>query len=195
MAVSAKSKRDLRRRLLAHRGALDPASVQAAGEAVIRHLTDASFFEGARTIGIYAAVRGEVPLEPLFAHLGAQRLAYPRMEPGSRTLSFWVLEPGAALVPGPFEIPTPPPGRSLPVPLDALDLILVPGVAFDREGNRLGQGGGYYDATLPETPAIRVGVAHGFQILEALPRDAHDAPVDHLVTPDGVLPVLGKAAK
>lgn len=70
------------------------------------------------------------------------------------------------------------------IPLSALDLAILPGVAFDRQGNRLGRGGGYFDRFLSRVPLSvpRVGLAFRFQVVAKLPREAHDQPVDRVVT-------------
>lgn len=80
-------------------------------------------------------------------------------------------------------------GRTVVVPEDepepaAIDLVLVPGVAFTADGWRLGQGGGWYDRFLPmlRPEAVTVGVAFAAQVVDALPVEPHDVPVDHLVT-------------
>ena len=194
MAVLPRTKVALRRHLLARRRTLDASDVEAAGVAVVDWIVKAPWFEAARTIGIYAAVHGEVPLAQLLPKAEGRTFAFPRVDASSRRLSFRALEVGTALELGPLQIPTPPLIGSREVPLDTIDLILVPGVAFDHDGMRLGQGGGYYDATLPSTTALRVGVAHEWQVVELLPREAHDVPVHYLVTPSGVLRVPGKAA-
>ena len=84
-----------------------------------------------------------------------------------------------------------PDAYGIPAPKDAcpvlerekIDLILVPGLCFDSKGNRLGQGGGYYDRYLNRTRAVRVGVCHDFALLSAVPSEAHDARMDIVVTP------------
>ena len=70
------------------------------------------------------------------------------------------------------------------IPPGALDLILLPGVAFDRKGNRLGRGGGCFDRFLSKVPARvpRVGLAFKFQVVPRLPREPHDQPVDRVIT-------------
>jgi 5-formyltetrahydrofolate cyclo-ligase len=71
----------------------------------------------------------------------------------------------------------------------AVDVVLVPGVAFDRSGNRLGMGGGYYDRFLAGISAPKIALAHAFQIVEAVPVDERDQRVDAIVTPDEVVRV------
>ena len=69
------------------------------------------------------------------------------------------------------------------IPLDQFDLILVPGVAFDLHGHRLGRGKGFYDRILSAASGIKCGVAYDFQVLESIPTEAHDAKMDFIFTP------------
>jgi 5-formyltetrahydrofolate cyclo-ligase len=69
------------------------------------------------------------------------------------------------------------------IPLNKFDLVLVPGVAFDLSGNRLGRGQGFYDRILAEASGIKCGVAYDFQLLEKIPTEPHDAQVDFMLTP------------
>lgn len=69
------------------------------------------------------------------------------------------------------------------IPLNKFDLVLVPGVAFDMQGNRLGRGKGFYDRILAQASGIKCGISYDFQLLEAIPTEAHDAKVDFIFTP------------
>ncbi|MGA2247666.1 MAG: 5-formyltetrahydrofolate cyclo-ligase [Verrucomicrobiota bacterium] len=69
------------------------------------------------------------------------------------------------------------------IPLDRFDLVLVPGVAFDLGGNRLGRGRGFYDRILAVASGVKCGVAYDFQLLEKIPAEAHDAKVNFIFTP------------
>jgi 5-formyltetrahydrofolate cyclo-ligase len=77
-------------------------------------------------------------------------------------------------------------------PMSTVDLISVPGVAFDRHGHRLGRGGGYYDRLLEGFSGYSVAVAFDFQILPHIPSEAHDRPVDTLVTETEIVNVLNE---
>jgi 5-formyltetrahydrofolate cyclo-ligase len=68
-------------------------------------------------------------------------------------------------------------------PLDQFDLVLVPGMAFDLQGNRLGRGRGFYDRLLEQVSGIKCGVAYDFQLLETIPTEPHDAKVNFILTP------------
>jgi 5-formyltetrahydrofolate cyclo-ligase len=76
------------------------------------------------------------------------------------------------------------PAASCPeIPLDQFDLVLVPGMAFDAQGNRLGRGRGFYDRLLEKTSGVKCGVCLDIQLLENIPVAAHDARVNFMVTP------------
>ena len=113
------------------------------------------------------------------------RLAFPRAGP-DRHLAFALCAP-ADLVRGALGAAEPPPWAPAVDPRE-LGCILMPGVAFSEDGLRLGRGGGYYDATLRDLPdAARVGLAFDAQIVPTLPREAHDATMDAVVTETRVL--------
>jgi 5-formyltetrahydrofolate cyclo-ligase len=97
------------------------------------------------------------------------------------------VHPLGPLAPGPFGLwePTTP-----PVDPKVLDLVVVPGLAFDREGFRLGHGKGYYDRFLPQVRATRLGVVPEALLLPRLPRDPWDRPVEYLATEKGVWRVI-----
>ena len=73
------------------------------------------------------------------------------------------------------------------MPPEDVDLILVPGVAFDRDFYRLGQGGGYYDRLLSGTNAVKAGVCHDAALIGRVPREAHDIRMDAVITPGALI--------
>ena len=83
----------------------------------------------------------------------------------------------------------PDPVATAVVPPEALELVGVPGLAFDRRGNRVGWGRGYYDAFLALLGAgtCRAGLAYGFQLVEAIEHDGHDVPMDYVLTEEMTL--------
>jgi len=85
------------------------------------------------------------------------------------------------------------PAEGTETPIGQIDLIVAPGLAFDRRGNRLGRGGAYYDRFLadPERKAAVVGFGFAFQVLDEVPTDPHDRPVDAIVTEQGVIACRG----
>jgi len=141
------------------------------------------------SIFTYLAFRNEPDLALLFDLLPHARWAVPRIE--GRRLIVHPYDP-ARLVRHRFGMLEPAP--DLPVIDPAtLDLVLVPGVAFDRQGGRLGFGGGYYDRFLPTTPALRVGVTYDECLADVLPCGEHDQCVDWIVTPSDLFRVPSPA--
>ena len=140
------------------------------------------------------ACRGEVSLECVIrdALLSGKTLLLPRCEaPGIMTArSICSMDD---LAPGAYGLPEPKACCAAVMP-QAIDLILVPGVAFDRTGARLGQGGGYYDRLLKESGALRAGICHDFALLHAVPSEAHDENMDMIITPGGLIRTGRKTA-
>lgn len=176
-------KRRLRQEFLLWRQRLSPSEVAAASGAVCHHLTAWPTLHQARTVLTYLAFRNEIDLAPLFGLLPHLRWIVPRLA-GDR-LVLHSYDP-ARLVRHRFGMEEP--AGDLPVVDPAtLDVALVPGVAFDREGGRLGFGGGYYDRFLPTTAAVRVGVTYDYCLVDRLPCGDEDQRMDWVVTPSGLL--------
>jgi 5-formyltetrahydrofolate cyclo-ligase len=186
-------KRALRTDMRARREALSADERQRRAEAACARLLglpEVGIVEGKAVAG-YIAVRGE--LDPAVALSGlavrGATIVLPRVVRAGSKLDFLRVDPGAELRPGAYGIPEP--GSSvLHVVPAALDLVIVPGLAFDAAGRRVGSGGGYYDHTFttarPVTQRL-VGFAYDFQIIERCPSEAHDIPVDIVVTESRVL--------
>lgn len=187
----------LRRRLRSCREALLPDEVRAASAAVCARIARLPAFGRAARVALYSAVRGEIDTSELHAALRARgaTACYPRVAKGTGpALQFHAVAEVAALTPDAFQVPAP--NAAAPeVALGDLALILVPAVAFDRQGFRLGYGRGYYDAALAAAPAaLRIGLGHAFQLVDPFPRRGDDQPVDVVVTPAGVVATDARAA-
>jgi 5-formyltetrahydrofolate cyclo-ligase len=136
-------------------------------------------------VALYAPVRGELDTAPLFRDLRSRgkTVLYPRICDTSRLLSFHIVTGESQLQPSGLGIPEPGPGQAV-VPLHRIDVFVVPGLAFDLQGQRLGWGHGYYDTTLGAVPSsLRVGYAYEFQVVPKVPATADDEHMDLLCTP------------
>jgi 5-formyltetrahydrofolate cyclo-ligase len=181
-AELAAAKRRLRDRLVARRRAVTPETAQAAARAVTEHLCAEAAVVGAARVGLYAALPDELPTRPVFEALAASAvLLLPRLR--EQALEFAPVARWEDLQPGRYGI-LEPAARIGAVALAEGDVVLVPGVAFDRAGNRLGRGGGFYDRALPGGAGspLRIGVAYDFQLVDSVPHDSRDRPVDAIVT-------------
>jgi 5-formyltetrahydrofolate cyclo-ligase len=183
----------LRRAFRASIEALDPDRRRADEAALIDRLLGRDDFQTAPVVLLTAAAfPEEIGTRPLIdAVLASGRaLVLPRVDRAQRRLVLHrVDDPATQLVPATLGIPEPDPSTPTVDPA-ALDWVLVPGLGFDRDGFRLGRGGGYYDrllATLP--PHIPCwSIAFDCQLVDALPRDPHDQPVHGIETPAATIP-------
>lgn len=187
--LRAKVKDEIRFRMRQVRKAL-PASARAARSARIHETLFAlPEWVSAKTVLLFASMRTEVDTGPLErrARLEGKRVACPRMTEGAADLDPRLWEDGVA----PYEqgrlAPEPPPDAP-PCPLAEIDLVLVPALALDPRGARIGYGRGLYDRLLTRMPrARRVAVAFDFQIIAEVPETAGDERVHLIVTDRGAL--------
>lgn len=181
------SKQQMRRQALAARRAL--ADRASRSQSVLANATALPEFGTARTILIYVDARSEVRTRTLIAESLAdgRTIAVPWCRDGKR-LGLFHLRALDELVPGRFGILEPESGLrdhpSRTIGPASLDLALLPGVAFDRRGGRLGHGRGYFDRLLAELrpDAVRVGLAFECQLVEEVPMGPHDVRLDAIVT-------------
>ena len=189
------SKAALRQEMALHCQALEPGDALAAGRAVVAALLARPEWTRAGRIALFAGLGDEPDTRPLFdAIQHAGKLAFfPRCREDGRLDMVRVGDWGE-LRKGRFGI-LEPPEKGLPEPLSGLDLILLPGVAFDPEGRRLGRGGGYYDRTLMGVGEIggpkAVGVGFAFQLIERVPVASHDLSVHAILTERGWTDFVG----
>lgn len=180
------NKDELRAQMRARRRALDEAAQAEAAQAVLARLKAFAPYQSARCVMAYMACRGELSLAPVIEEIfrSEKTLALPRCEaPGIMTARR--VDHPQQLVPGAYGLMEPGEGCAVLAP-EEIDLILVPGTAFDAKGRRLGQGGGYYDRFLCRTNALLIGVCHDFALLAHVPAQAHDQNMHHILTPAGM---------
>ncbi len=144
-------------------------------------------FQSARTILFYASFRGEVDTFALMreAMVLNKRVALPLIRKEEQRIVPMLIKTLSELKPGHHGILTPEDVPQDRVDAAELDLVVVPGVAFDRHNNRLGRGAGYYDRFLSGLPAATptIGLAYDLQVVDAIAGiEAHDRPVTYLVT-------------
>lgn len=174
------TKPQIRQHMLSQRQALDEQSRQEAAIAFEKALLHWLRERYVRAVAGYWPIRGELNVIPALSTLHSKGVscALPIILPGQRELLFRQWTPETELRNGPYGIPSP----SLSAPNVIPDCILVPLVACDPKGHRLGYGGGFYDATITairrEKPHMHIlGCGYRFQQLQALPVEAHDQKI------------------
>jgi len=153
-------------------------------ESVQEHVIKSREFQSTQIVGAYFATGSEVRTDILIS--GTKRLgkilALPRTE--GDMINFYEMSSTAELTAGRFGIMEPTSAH----PARRIDVLVVPGIVFDKKGYRLGYGKGYYDRFLFEKkPKFTIGLAYNFQLLESLPHNARDEKMDAIATEDGIL--------
>jgi len=164
-----------------------------ASAQIVAHLR--SLLPPSGIVAMYAALPDEPDVDPLLEQLASQgRLALPRVD--GDELRLHLVTAHNALDAGSFHIREPS-DLDPPVQPEDLALAVLPGRAFDREGRRLGRGGGHYDRLVARMPSsiLRLGVAFSEQIVAQVPTDSTDQPVHGVVTPQGLLPAAPTEAR
>jgi 5-formyltetrahydrofolate cyclo-ligase len=143
-------------------------------------------FHLSKVIGAYFALGSEVRTDLIIerGRILGKKIALPRVNEDK--ITFYELSSSKDLIRGRFGIMEPVPNNRV----DAIDLLLVPGIAFDKVGYRLGYGKGYYDRFLSGNRIFSIGLAYSFQLLEKLPYDRHDKRLDAIASEDGILYII-----
>lgn len=154
---------------------------------ICRRLINFLSSQEVKKIAFYHFINKEVDLTLAveeFLKAKDREIYFPRVHSKEGKLTFHLVKSLTELTPGYMGIPEPPSTSSQCAPED-LEIVLVPGLAFDREKFRLGYGGGYYDRFLRKTKALKIGVAFSFQVQDFLPKESHDIKMDLILTEDG----------
>lgn len=192
---SGPDKAALRSLLRARRSSLAPAALSDAGRAVRARLEALAAWKNAGQVLAYCAFKGEIPTLDIIADLWRRGVSVllPRCRPGERgVLDVACVSCLEELRPGAYGILEPSPEACAAPGSHSPDVALIPAVAFDRAGARLGFGQGYYDRLLAGPGFERtllIGLAHEFQVLGHIPADPWDRPVHLVVTPGEVIRV------
>ncbi|MBD3263620.1 MAG: 5-formyltetrahydrofolate cyclo-ligase [Candidatus Omnitrophica bacterium] len=190
--VINKDKSRVRKRILGYFLSLTEEEIKRRSENVEEKLSELSIYRKAETIMAYYPLRDEVNILGMIDRsMKFKRFCFPSMDTeGGRLKIFEVRNLSEDFTEGPFGVHEPDEKKTREVDKGEIDLIIVPGLAFDRHKNRLGRGAGFYDRFLEEIPPCtkKVGIAFDFQILENLPiHHSFDQKVDLIVTETGVV--------
>lgn len=187
MTVVAAKER-LRVQIRARRREMDGDWREGASRTILSRLEALPVFQQARCVQTYVALRYEVNTHELIRRMlqEGKQVVVPRVAAGN-TLQQYFINDFSELQADAFGILEPPPNSSRFAAAESFDLVLVPGLAFDRAGHRLGAGKGYYDRFLAGIQVPKIALAFEFQLVERVPREPHDQRVDMIVTEDEVI--------
>lgn len=180
-------KEAIRKGILARGAKLSKAERRRRSSQISAKLILSPEFHKAKTIMFYVSKDDEVDTSKMIKaslRMGKEVLVPVTFRRERKLIPSRLINYDRDLAPGPYGIDQPKAGCIRPVSPDQIDLVIVPGVAFDRFGNRLGRGAGYYDRFLLEVPkrTPKIGLAFDFQVLPSLPKSCHDLPVDKVLS-------------
>ena len=178
---------ELRKAIIARRSALSLFSRQAANQTISKQVLTLGGFDDAQTVLAYISFAAEFNTSEIVrATLDRDKiLVLPKINRSARRLDlFEVTDLDSDLIPGIWGILEPDPERCERISAEEIDFVVVPGVAFDADCNRLGYGGGYYDRLLEDLRPLATFVAAAFavQIVDRVPVENHDIALDAVVT-------------
>jgi 5-formyltetrahydrofolate cyclo-ligase len=173
------SKQSFRHRVRELKAEVSPEALRAKSEAILRQVEALPEFRQAETVAAYWSLPDEVATHEFLARWsGVKQIALPVMC-GENELELREYHPDSPMNPAAYGIREPQGGAL--VRLDPVDLWLVPGMAFDRVGRRLGRGKGFYDRLLTRADGLKIGLCFDFQLFDLLPTEPHDVTMDRVI--------------
>ena len=179
----------IRQTVLLQRRALSPLEKSQAESVMLESLLNWEVFKNAGVIHIFISKPDEPDTRPIIEHCwdSGKKIAVPVVLPDTFDLFHSEIKSFDDLASGMYGTQEPSPERRLKINPEIFDLVIVPGVAFDRQGGRLGHGKGYYDRFLELTRAFRLALAFDCQLLETVPTELHDVPMNAILSESGIV--------
>jgi 5-formyltetrahydrofolate cyclo-ligase len=177
------SKQQLRRECRRIRANIDVATRRQSSLAICQQIKAWQIFQTATTVLTYMAMRSEVDLSTLLQDVPKKRWSIPRIREGGQ-MQFHIYDPGKLNL-HPYGMLEPDQDCPVITP-DEIQLVLVPGLAFDMNGWRLGYGGGFYDRFLTDYKGVSVGITTQQFLFEHVPHAGHDISMQCLITESGI---------
>lgn len=176
------NKEELREVMRKKRRELSPEFIKKASDNISDALINLSCIKNAKHITVYLSAFKEPDTFSLIEKLlsDGKRISVPVSNTDTFTITPSLIKSLDRLKKGTYGISEPK--EIISVPIDKIDVALIPGIAFSDSGDRLGFGKGYYDRFLEEFKGVKIGVGYDFQIIDAIPVSEHDIGMDMIVT-------------
>lgn len=173
-------KKELRKKVKVLKSGSSASENQVKSESIFKKIAEMDVFREARTIMAYWSMKDEVNThEFIFKYFESKRIILPSVK--GNELELKVFEGTESMQPGESFGILEPVGPTFDK-TEKMDLIIIPGVAFDKQKNRMGRGKAYYDNLLKSTDALKIGVCFDFQLFDEVPVDEHDIKMDLVIT-------------
>ena len=180
-------RKKIRQEILKQRRTIPDEDAYKAGLNIVKVLKEHPFFTSKKIVASYVSTGGEISTSPLNDYLlDAHDLILPFININVKgSMDFYSFKKGDSLIENRFHILEPENKKENLIRPDLIDAIVVPLVAFDNRGNRMGMGGGYYDRMLKKISAecLLIGIAYDFQLIDNVPTESWDMPLDEVITP------------
>lgn len=188
MSTTAKAKKNMRKKIKQTFETIDSAKLQEKSERIYRTLFAWSFWQQAQVVATTISTHHEINTIPIIEKGWEEGkvIAVPKAEPKKHLLHFYEIRSFSDIKQQFRNIYEPIPSLCRSITADEFDLMIVPGLAFDRQLFRLGFGGGFYDRYLQGKNIFFCSLALDFQLVEQLPTESHDIPLDALITEKGI---------
>jgi len=179
-------KNQIKESILEKRNSLSKEEIVQRSAQIKNNLFDSEQFKKSRIIMFFVSFNSEVHTHDMIrAALKNKIVVVPKVEQNEIEPSV-IIDFDSLISSGKFGILEPI--EIMKIVYKNIGLVLVPGITFDKEGHRIGYGFGYYDKFLHKVPkAVKIGLAFDFQVIDKIPREQHDVPVDFIVTEKGVI--------
>ncbi len=184
-------KKETRQTILQQRKAFPAKEKNLAEQRMLKFLQNWDVFIQAETIHLFISKPEEPDTLPIISYAweSGKTIVVPCVLPNTFNLFHSQLKSFDDLCPGALGVLEPSPERRLPMNPESFHLVIIPGVAFDLQGGRIGYGKGYYDRFLEQTTAFRLALAFDFQIIDKVPTEKHDVPMNGILSESGIFEV------
>ena len=181
------TKKQIRRKLLKQRRELSKDSVSYNSLKVIEQLLALKVVQESKRFHLYYPINNEIDTTQLIEYLWSnnKEVILPRTDFENKSLKNSIITSYDQLEETTFNMLEPK--EDMKAYTGDIEIVIVPGVAFDRSSNRMGYGGGFYDRFLESTSAIKIALSHHFQLLDTIPAETHDIKMDYIITEKDII--------
>lgn len=183
-------KQELRMELLERRRRLAKEMIRSQSDKMAEHLYAWPRYQQAKIIMLFVSMPDEPNMIKIIEHAWQQgkTVCIPHMRQQFGVMDAAIIDNMESLVRGRLNLLVPDPAHLKIIAPESIDLIVVPAVAYDIAGNRLGMGAGYYDRFIPHaSKAVRIGAIWSSQMVDSIPANEYDMPVHYLLREDGII--------
>ncbi len=195
MPEKKEDKEAIRERLRKLRDCLSPTEIEERSANITAHLLQEHHYKTRKSIMCYSSFGKEVDTHRLLAQIIEDKgsVILPYTDEKTQKLLTFEVEELDTLIENKFGIKEPDPTKAKPVSKYSINLVICPGIAFDKQGHRIGFGKGYFDRFLANLMTINIGLCYDFQIVESIEKQGHDVRMDYIITESRIFDCSSKS--